>query len=57
MRTSHHSADGFAIVAGPGVAPADLGERPAIDIPATVVALLGKTAAVEGTSLLEHIRT
>jgi hypothetical protein len=52
MRTSHHSADGFALVAGPGIQRTELGTRPAVDIAATVVAALGASASVAGRSLL-----
>ena len=58
MRTSHHSAEGFVFVAGPGVERARLGARPAIDISATVLSLLGKADALEGSSLVgERART
>ena len=52
MRTSHHSPFGFALVAGPGIERTELGDRPAVDITATIVALLGKAGGVEGTSLV-----
>lgn len=52
LRTSHHSAEGFALVAGPGIARADIGRRPALDLPATVLALLGKDVSVAGESLV-----
>jgi predicted AlkP superfamily phosphohydrolase/phosphomutase len=42
MRTSAHSANGFALVRGPGIAPRDLGERPARDLTPTLFQLLGE---------------
>ena len=41
LRTGYHSANGFAVVAGPDVAPGDLGVRPVEDLTSTVVALAG----------------
>jgi hypothetical protein len=41
-RTGGHTAGGFAFFAGAGIAPRDLGEWRAIDLPATLVALLGR---------------
>ena len=41
-RTGGHTAGGFAFFAGAGIAPGDLGEWRAIDLPATLVALLGR---------------
>jgi predicted AlkP superfamily phosphohydrolase/phosphomutase len=52
LRTSHHSPDGFALVVGPGIEPTQLGHRAAVDVAATVVALLGKDRAVTGASLV-----
>jgi predicted AlkP superfamily phosphohydrolase/phosphomutase len=52
MRTAHHSADGFALVAGPGIERTDLGSRPAVDVAATIVATLGASATVAGHSLV-----
>jgi len=53
-RAGGHTPDGFAIIAGPGVAPADLGWRDSRDLPATLLDLLGRTsrAPIEGTSML-----
>jgi hypothetical protein len=39
-RTGAHSPRGFAMIAGPGIEPADLGTHAAIDVPAQVLALL-----------------
>jgi predicted AlkP superfamily phosphohydrolase/phosphomutase len=41
-RTGAHSPRGFAVFAGPGVPRTDLGQWPAIDLPATIAALLGQ---------------
>jgi hypothetical protein len=57
MRTAHHSPDGFALIAGPGIQADDLGTRPAVDVAATVLALLGKDAPTTGTSLVAPART
>jgi predicted AlkP superfamily phosphohydrolase/phosphomutase len=57
LRASHHSPDGFALVAGPGIDRADLGRRPAVDLAATVLTLLGKDSAVDGESLIVPART
>ena len=57
LRTSHHSPDGFAFVAGPGIERADLGHRPAVDLAATVAALLGTDRAVSGASMVVHATT
>jgi predicted AlkP superfamily phosphohydrolase/phosphomutase len=54
LRASHHSATGFALVAGPDVTRADLGTRPAADITATIVDLLGKDVDVRGSSLVSQ---
>jgi predicted AlkP superfamily phosphohydrolase/phosphomutase len=52
-RTGAHSANGFALVAGPGIDPGDRGVRPAADLPPTLVALMGADAPeVEGTPLI-----
>jgi predicted AlkP superfamily phosphohydrolase/phosphomutase len=54
-RTGGHSRRGFALVAGPGIEPQDLGERQALDVTATIVALLGRdpvAAGMEGTPLV-----
>jgi predicted AlkP superfamily phosphohydrolase/phosphomutase len=40
-RTGSHSPRGFAIIAGPGIPRVDLGERSALDLTPTIVALLG----------------
>lgn len=42
MRAAHHSARGWAYVAGPGIAAGDRGARPTDDLSATVLALLGR---------------
>ena len=41
-RTGGHTDRGFAFFSGPGIAPGDAGEWRAIDLPATLVALLGR---------------
>lgn len=47
-RTGEHSANGFAFLSGPGIAPADLGERSAFDMTPTIVALLGADPSASG---------
>ena len=52
-RTGGHSTNGFAFLAGPGIEPGDRGERPAADLPPTLLALLGSPPSdTEGTPLL-----
>ena len=41
-RTGGHTDRGFAFFSGPGIAPRDLGQWRAIDLPATLAALLGR---------------
>jgi predicted AlkP superfamily phosphohydrolase/phosphomutase len=41
-RAGGHTGRGFALFTGPGIPRADLGEHPAIDLPATILALLGE---------------
>jgi hypothetical protein len=55
MRTGEHSSNGFAYVAAPGLQPADLGERSALDVTPTILHLLGRPLPddVSGTSLIE----
>jgi predicted AlkP superfamily phosphohydrolase/phosphomutase len=53
-RTGEHTANGFAFVAGPGIAPGDLGTRDVLDLTPTVASLLGRLAddaGYEGTPL------
>lgn len=40
--TGGHTGGGFAFFSGPGIARADLGEQRAIDLPATILSLLGQ---------------
>jgi predicted AlkP superfamily phosphohydrolase/phosphomutase len=40
-RTGSHSTRGFAFIAGRGIPPGELGERPAADLLPTIIALLG----------------
>lgn len=40
MRTAHHSPNGWAYIAGPGIAAGDRGERPTDDLTSTVLRLL-----------------
>jgi len=40
-RTGGHTSHGFAFISGPGIERADLGEHSAIDLPPTILALLG----------------
>jgi predicted AlkP superfamily phosphohydrolase/phosphomutase len=53
-RTGSHSPRGFAFIAGRGIPPGDLGERPASDLSPTIVALLGHKppAGMQGRPLL-----
>jgi predicted AlkP superfamily phosphohydrolase/phosphomutase len=53
-RTGSHSTRGFAFIAGCGMPPGDLGERPAADLLPTIVALLGHKppAGMQGRPLL-----
>jgi predicted AlkP superfamily phosphohydrolase/phosphomutase len=41
-RTGEHSSAGFALVAGPGIVPDDLGRRGAADLTPTILGLLGR---------------
>ncbi len=51
-RMGTHRPGGFAMVAGPGVSPAELGDHDALDLPATVTALAGgDLTALEGRPL------
>ena len=53
MRTGEHSSNGFAMISGPGIAPGFGGRRRAVDMPATILDLLGTSLeGVDGTSLL-----
>lgn len=53
-RTGAHTAHGFAWVSGPGIEPRDLAERPLLDLPATIVHLLGRepAARLDGMPML-----
>jgi predicted AlkP superfamily phosphohydrolase/phosphomutase len=54
-RVGAHTPNGFAWVSGPDVEPRDLGTRPALDLPPTLLALLGVPAdetACEGRDML-----
>jgi predicted AlkP superfamily phosphohydrolase/phosphomutase len=55
LRTAHHSPDGWAIVAGASVSPGRDEPRPADDVTATILDLLGRTPTrpVRGRSLLD----
>jgi predicted AlkP superfamily phosphohydrolase/phosphomutase len=55
-RTGSHSTRGFAFVAGRGIPPGDLGERPAADLTPTIIALLGHEppAGIQGRPLLSR---
>lgn len=51
-RTGGHRAGGFAFVAGPGIAPGELGLHDALAVPATVAALAGaRTTGFEARPL------
>jgi predicted AlkP superfamily phosphohydrolase/phosphomutase len=54
FRTGEHSSNGFAFVRAPGLEPADLGERSAVDVPPTILELLGHQPPgdMEGSSLI-----
>jgi hypothetical protein len=47
-RVGAHTADGFAWISGREISPGRLGTRPAIDLPATVLGLLGLPPDVTG---------
>jgi hypothetical protein len=50
-RTSARSEQGFALFSGPGISRADLGEHRFLDLPATILVLLGyKSCCHEGHS-------
>jgi hypothetical protein len=53
-RTGAHSTRGFAFIAGRGISPGELGERPAADLLPTIIALLGHEppAGIQGRLLL-----
>jgi len=55
MRTGEHSSNGFAYITGPGIEPADLGLRSALDVTPTILDLLGQPArtSMTGTSLVD----
>jgi predicted AlkP superfamily phosphohydrolase/phosphomutase len=55
QRVGSHTSNGFAAVAGPGIAPKDLGLRYATEVPATIRALLG--ASGEDGTLLDDKQT
>lgn len=51
-RTGAHSPNGFAFIAGPGIEQLDLGTRSVLDLPPTILALLGRDVSnLEGTPL------
>lgn len=53
MRTGEHSRRGFAMAAGPGIEPTDLGARSALDVTPTLLTLLGAPVhELSGRSLL-----
>ena len=56
QRAGEHDGTGFAFFAGEGIAAGDLGERPGLDLPATLLAMLGREAAypLAGVSMLER---
>lgn len=41
-RTAEHTPDGFAMIAGPGIIRRDFGVRSALDLPPTILSLLGQ---------------
>jgi predicted AlkP superfamily phosphohydrolase/phosphomutase len=57
LRAAHHSPDGFALMAGPGVTPGDLGVRSAADLGPTILGLLGRPtpAGMKGSALLAPV--
>jgi predicted AlkP superfamily phosphohydrolase/phosphomutase len=54
VRTGEHSSNGFAFVTAPGLEPADLGVRSALDVTPTILDLLGqrRDTSMPGTSLV-----
>jgi hypothetical protein len=53
-RTGSHTPRGFALFSGPGIRPADLGERSVDDLAPTILALLGHPRSLDlvGTPML-----
>ncbi|MCU1429775.1 MAG: type phosphodiesterase/nucleotide pyrophosphatase [Actinomycetia bacterium] len=51
QRVAGHTQNGFALVSAPGVAAGDAGHRSALELPATILALLG--AQPHGKTLLD----
>lgn len=58
VRTGAHNAEGWAMFAGPGIAPGDLGRRDAADLTRTILDLLGREASPDmvGSSLCPELR-
>jgi predicted AlkP superfamily phosphohydrolase/phosphomutase len=54
-RTGGHSPNGFMFLTGPGIARSDLGQRDALDVTPTILALTGRLPArdLEGIPLLQ----
>ena len=59
VRTGAHNAKGWAMFSGPGITPGQLEERPAVDLPPTILELLGHEppADMHGTSLVSRLGT
>jgi predicted AlkP superfamily phosphohydrolase/phosphomutase len=56
-RTGAHTGQGFALFSGPGIAPRHLGEHRGIDLPATILMLLGREhpSHLDGRSILQPV--
>jgi predicted AlkP superfamily phosphohydrolase/phosphomutase len=58
VRTGAHNAKGWAMFSGPGIEPGELDDRPAVDLPPTILELLGHEppADMHGESLASALR-
>jgi hypothetical protein len=58
-RTGAHNERGFALFSGPGISRAELGQYQCLDLPATILALLGHepAGALEGKAILRLAET
>src|SRR5262249_58447190 len=58
-RTGAHNERGFALFSGPGISRAELGQYQSLDLPATILALLGHEPAgdLRGKAILRLAQT